>query len=109
MDAVEKIEGEEIEVEKVEVEKNVKKPRKPMSEETLEKLAKAREKANAKRKEMSEERKVHKETLVRRKWKKKNGGSRLNRTQSSPQMVRRSGQVKKGMYSCLCSTHRFPD
>ena len=64
MDAVE---GEEIEVEKVEVEKNVKKPRKPMSEETLEKLAKAREKANAKRKEMSEERKVHKETLVQKK------------------------------------------
>ena len=43
MDAVEKIEGEEIEVEKVEVEKNVKKPRKPMSEETLEKLAKTSE------------------------------------------------------------------
>jgi len=64
MDAVE---GEEIEVEKVEVEKNVKKPRKPMSEETLEKLAKAREKANAKRKEMSEERKVEKENLVQQK------------------------------------------
>ena len=67
MDAVEKIEGEEIEVEKVEVEKVTKKIRKPMSEETLEKLAKAREKANAKRKEMSEERKVHKETLVQKK------------------------------------------
>ena len=67
MDAVEKIEGEEVEIEKVEVGKNVKKPRKPMSEETLEKLAKAREKANAKRKEMSEERKVHKETLVQKK------------------------------------------
>ena len=64
MDAVE---GEEVEIEKVEVEKNVKKTRKPMSEETLEKLAKAREKANAKRKEMSEERKVHKETLVQKK------------------------------------------
>ena len=68
MDAVE---GEEIqsevEIEKVEVEKSVKKTRKPMSEETLEKLAKAREKANAKRKEMSEERKVHKETLVQKK------------------------------------------
>ena len=64
MDAVE---GEEVEIEKVEVGKNVKKPRKPMSEETLEKLAKAREKANAKRKEMSEERKVHKETLVQKK------------------------------------------
>ena len=67
MDAVE---GEEIqvevEVEKVEVEK-VKKSRKPMSEETLEKLAKAREKANAKRKEMSEERKVHKDNLVKQK------------------------------------------
>ena len=64
MDAVE---GEEIEVEKVEVEKVTKKIRKPMSEETLEKLAKAREKANAKRKEMSEERKVHKESLVQQK------------------------------------------
>ena len=67
MDAVE---GEEIqvevEVEKVEVEK-VKKPRKPMSEETLGKLAKAREKANAKRKEMSEERKAEKDNLVKQK------------------------------------------
>ena len=64
------VEGEEIqvevEVEKVEVEK-VKKPRKPMSEDTLEKLAKAREKANAKRKEMSEERKAEKENLVKQK------------------------------------------
>ena len=64
------VEGEEIqdevEVEKVEVEK-VKKSRKPMSEETLEKLAKARQKANLKRKEMSEERKVEKENLVNQK------------------------------------------
>ena len=67
MDAVEKIEGEEIEVEKVEVEKNVKKPRKPMSEEGLQRLAKAREKANLKRKEISEERKVHQENLVKQK------------------------------------------
>ena len=65
MDAVE-VEGEEVEVEKVEVEK-VKKTRKPMSEETLEKLAKAREKANAKRKELSEERKAEKENLVKQK------------------------------------------
>ena len=65
------IEGEEVEVEKVEVEKveveKVKKPRKPMSEDTLEKLAKAREKANAKRKSMAEERKVHQENLVKQK------------------------------------------
>ena len=68
MDAVEGEEVEvEVEVEKVEVEKSVKKPRKPMSEETLIKLAKAREKANLKRKEMSEERKVHKESLVQQK------------------------------------------
>ena len=67
MDAVEGEEiQDEVEVEKVEVEK-VKKSRKPMSEETLEKLAKAREKANAKRKEMSEERKVHKDNLVKQK------------------------------------------
>ena len=60
------VEGEEVEVEKVEVEK-VKKPRKPMSEDTLEKLAKARQKANLKRKEMSEERKAEKENLVKQK------------------------------------------
>ena len=63
------VEGEEIlgEVEKVDIEKSVKKLRKPMSEETLGKLAKAREKANAKRKELSEERKVHKDNLVKQK------------------------------------------
>ena len=61
------IEGEEVEVEKVEVEKATKKSRKPMSEETLEKLAKARLKANAKRKEISEEHKAEKETLVQQK------------------------------------------
>ena len=41
-----------------------KKVRKPLSEETLGKLAKAREKASERRKEMAEERKVHKETLI---------------------------------------------
>ena len=63
------VDGEEIQekVEKVEVEKSVKKPRKPMSEEGLQRLAKAREKANLKRKEMSEERKVHQENLVKQK------------------------------------------
>ena len=69
MDAVE---GEEVEVEvekvveKVEVEK-VKKTRKPLGEEALQRLAKAREKANLKRKEMSEERKAEKENLVKQK------------------------------------------
>ena len=41
-----------------------KKVRKPLSEETLGKLAMAREKASERRKEMAEERKVHKETLI---------------------------------------------
>ena len=65
MDAVE---GEEVEVEveKVEVEK-VKKTRKPLGEEALQRLAKAREKANLKRKELSEERKAEKENLVKQK------------------------------------------
>ena len=82
MDAVE---GEEVEVEvevekvveKVEVEK-VKKTRKPLGEEALQRLAKAREKANLKRKELSEERKAEKENLVKQKmeevqiaWKQK--------------------------------------
>ena len=50
MDAVEvEVEGEEVEVEKIEVEK-VKKTRKPLGEEALQRLAKAREKANLKRK-----------------------------------------------------------
>ena len=41
-----------------------KKVRKPLSEETLGKLAKAREKASERRKEMAEERRTHKETLI---------------------------------------------
>ena len=61
------IEGEEVEVEKVEVEKATKKTRKPLGEEALQRLAKAREKANAKRREMSEERKAEKESLVQQK------------------------------------------
>ena len=44
-----------------------KKVRKPLSEETLGKLAKAREKASQRRKEMAEERRTHKETLVQSK------------------------------------------
>ena len=44
-----------------------KKSRKPLSEETLAKLAQAREKANQKRKEMSEARKADKEALVQQK------------------------------------------
>ena len=61
------VDWEEIQVEKVEIERATKKSRKPMSEETLEKLARAREKANAKRKEISEEHKAEKETLVQQK------------------------------------------
>jgi len=62
------MDGDEIqgEVEKVEVEAP-KKVRKPMSAEALERLALAREKANAKRRELAEERKVHKESLVKKK------------------------------------------
>ena len=44
-----------------------KKARKPLSEETLAKLAQAREKANQKRKEMAEQRKADKEALVQEK------------------------------------------
>ena len=57
------------EVEKVEVEKSVKKPRKPMSEESLLRLAKAREKANRVRKQLAEERKAERENLVEQKMK----------------------------------------
>ena len=67
MDAVEKIEGEEVEIEKVEVEKIVKKPRKPLGEAALERLAKAREKANRVRKELAQERQAEKESLVQQK------------------------------------------
>ena len=67
MDAVEKIEGEEVEIEKVEVEKNVKKPRKPLGEAALGRLAKAREKANRVRKELAQERQAEKESLVQQK------------------------------------------
>ena len=42
-----------------------KKQRKPLSEESLEKLKIAREKANEKRKELSEQRKAQKEEMVR--------------------------------------------
>ena len=62
--------GQEIEVgevEKVEVEKSVKKPRKPMSEESLKRLAAARQKANKIRKELAEERKAERESLVQQK------------------------------------------
>ena len=44
-----------------------KKVRKPLSEENLQKLALAREKANQKRKEMSEQRKIEKEALIQQK------------------------------------------
>ena len=66
---MDEVDGEEIqgEVEKVEVEKATKKIRKPLGEEALQRLAKAREKANAKRKEISEEHKAEKETLVQQK------------------------------------------
>ena len=64
MDAVE---GEEVEIEKVEVEKIVKKPRKPLGEAALERLAKAREKANRVRKELAQERQAEKESLVQQK------------------------------------------
>ena len=62
--------GDEVqaELEKVEVEKSVKKPRK-MSEESLLRLAKAREKANKVRKELAEERRVERESLVQQKMK----------------------------------------
>jgi hypothetical protein len=61
--------GDEVnaEVEKVEVEKAPKKVRKPMSEESLLRLAKAREKANRVRKELAEERKAERENLVQQK------------------------------------------
>jgi hypothetical protein len=62
--------GDEVnaEVEKVEVEKATpKKVRKPMSEESLLRLAKAREKANRVRKELAEERKAERESLVQQK------------------------------------------
>ena len=62
--------GQEIEVdevEKVEVEKSVKKQRKPMSEQSLLRLAKAREKANRVRKELAQERKAERESLVQQK------------------------------------------
>ena len=64
--------GDEVnaEVEKVEVEKATpKKARKPMSEESLLRLAKAREKANRVRKELAEERKAERESLVEQKMK----------------------------------------
>ena len=64
--------GQEIEVgevEKVEVEKAPKKQRKPMSEESLLRLAKAREKANRVRKQLAEERKAERENLVEQKMK----------------------------------------
>ena len=63
--------GDEVrdEVEKVKVEKSVKKPRKPMSEESLLRLAKAREKANRVRKQLAEERKAERENLVEQKMK----------------------------------------
>ena len=47
------------------------KVRKPMTEEALQKLAMAREKANAKRKEMAAERSKQKEQLVQEKLKEK--------------------------------------
>ena len=56
------------EVEKVEVEKAPKK-RKPMSQESLLRLAKAREKANRIRKQLAEERKAERENLVEQKMK----------------------------------------
>ena len=61
--------GDEVnaEVEKVEVEKAPKKARKPMSEENLQRLAKARVKANRVRKELAEERKAERESLVQQK------------------------------------------
>ena len=61
--------GDEVnaEVEKVEVEKAPKKARKPMSEESLQRLAKARVKANRVRKELAEERKAERESLVQQK------------------------------------------
>ena len=64
--------GDEViaEVEKVEVEKATpKKARKPLSEESLQRLAKAREKANRVRKELAEERKAERENLVEQKMK----------------------------------------
>ena len=61
--------GDEVqaEVEKVEVEKAPKKQRKPLSQEALLRLAKAREKANKVRKELAEERKAERESLVQQK------------------------------------------
>ena len=44
-----------------------KKARKPLSEDSLEKLAEARKLANQKRKEMAEQRKADKEKLVQQK------------------------------------------
>ena len=58
------LDGDEILPQPEEIKKKV---RKPLSEETLGKLAMAREKASERRKEMAEERKVHKETLVQSK------------------------------------------
>ena len=61
--------GDEVnaEIKKVEVEKAPKKARKPMSEESLQRLAKARVKANRVRKELAEERKAERESLVQQK------------------------------------------
>ena len=63
--------GDEVqaEVEKVEVEKSLKKPRKPMSEESLKRLAAARVKANFVRKQLAEQRKTERELLVQQKMK----------------------------------------
>ena len=49
------------------IEAPVKKTRKPMSQEALDRLALAREKASQRRQEMAEERRTHKETLIQSK------------------------------------------
>ena len=73
------------------------KVRKPMTEEALQKLAMAREKANAKRKEMAAERSKQKEQLVQEKLKEKQ--EKMNKSAEIEAKKRMPLYIKEPMHT----------
>ena len=78
------------------------KKRKPMSEEAKAKLAQARELANAKRKELADQRKVDKEALVQQKMEE------VKQKRTTQLEKQASREAKKRVTDCGCPDPPVP-
>ena len=93
MEPCEDIESIESEV----IESPVKKTRKPMSQEALDRLALAREKASRRRQEMAAERKLDKETLVQSKMEEEMQAQKAKDNKSAAKEAKRRIKAKQSI------------